>query len=407
MSNPEQLICLRSSARTDTGKVRGNNEDSIHLWTTGDHLVLAVVADGMGGAVAGEEASRIAIETIQTKLLAPDGSQPGSRDFRNIDQTEVGGHLQASILDANNTIVESATENPELKGMGTTVTMALVRDTEVIIGHVGDSRAYLIDADGGYWTQITSDHTLVQALVDAGHINADEADGHPMKNVLYRALGQSREIDVDVYFEKMHVGDRLVLCSDGLTLHVKPEEIAQLAVESDPAECSQKLIDLANERGGHDNISVIVIKVEENCLDSQPAADETVEVEVIPATDAATESSPAIEAEVESTPESETTPETGTPVEPEPKIATEESPDPRTPETENQPAPLDDYPRESSAFKAVSLPEQEIDTSAHQDSAPLARQSRPAAEANSQSPDTDLSSSNGSFEGHDPLTFNR
>lgn len=405
MSNPEQQICLRSSARTDTGKVRGNNEDSIHLWTTGDHLVLAVVADGMGGAVAGEEASRIAIETIQAKLLAPDDQHLQSSALLDVDKTDLVDQLQSSILDANNTIVDSAAQNPELKGMGTTVTMAFVRDTEVIIGHVGDSRAYLIDADGSYWNQITSDHTLVQALVDAGHINADEADGHPMKNVLYRALGQSREIDVDVYHEKMHVGDRLVLCSDGLTLHVKPEEIAELAIGNEPAESSQKLIDLANSRGGHDNISVIVIKVDGDCLDSKRVVDqttETVEVEAIQVDDPVVEELPT-NGDEPTTPDAETESTTEKPVEPEPTAEGEKSPASATDTDTN---PTDDYARESSEFKAISLQEQETDASAPRKPAPLPNPSAPTPETNTQTSDTDLSSSNGSFEGHDPSALN-
>lgn len=262
-------ICLRSSARTDTGRVRNNNEDSIHLWTNGDHIVLAIVADGMGGAVAGEEASRIAVETVRTHLTSAEGWHPNSGESSPIDPDDVVNRLQKAILTANNNIVERAIENPELKGMGTTVTMAFVYDTQVIIGHVGDSRAYHVESDGHYWTQVTSDHTLVQALVDAGHVSQEDADHHPMRNVLYRALGQARDIEVDVYFEKLFIGDRMVLCSDGLTLHVKPEEIAEISTIDDPSEASQRLIDLANERGGHDNISVIVIKVEEDCSETE------------------------------------------------------------------------------------------------------------------------------------------
>ena len=276
MVDPGQQVCLFSSARTDTGRVRSNNEDSIHLWANGDHVVLAVVADGMGGAVAGEEASRIAVETIHRQLSSPNGWQSKISDYSDIDPNELVDQLQQAITGANDTIVDRAAANPELKGMGTTVTLAFVHNTEVVIGHVGDSRAYLIDGSDGYCTQVTSDHTLVQALVEAGHISQPEADSHPMKNVLYRALGQSRDVDVDIYFERMHVGDRLVLCSDGLTLHVKAEEIAQLAIAHDPDVCSQKLIDLANERGGHDNISVVVIKVEKICAEDETQIEKVV-----------------------------------------------------------------------------------------------------------------------------------
>jgi protein phosphatase len=260
MLNPGQGIRLRSSACTDAGKVRDNNEDRVDIWSN-DRVVLAIVADGMGGAVAGEEASRIAIEKIH-RGLTEDAAEP-SEALELIDQETLAENMKSTIRVANEAIMRKAEVHPELKGMGTTITMALVRNTEVVLGHVGDSRAYLIDGDDGYIIQITADHSFVQALVNAGHISEEEAEDHPMKNVLYRALGQSHDVDVDVYFERLKVGDRLVLCSDGLTLHVKPKEIAQVVLAaSSPAEASQKLVDLANERGGRDNVSVIVVKVE-------------------------------------------------------------------------------------------------------------------------------------------------
>jgi serine/threonine protein phosphatase PrpC len=258
MHGPEHGIRLRGSARSDTGQVRENNEDNVHLWTQ-DNLVLAIVADGMGGAVAGEEASRIAVETIQKGLPQNDGS------LGVIDQDALSDKLIDIIRHANMNIVQRATAHPELRGMGTTVTLAVVRNTQVTIAHVGDSRAYQIDGHDGSITQITSDHSFVEALLAAGHITREQAEDHPMRNVLYRALGQSEEIDVDLYLQRMHIADRLVLCSDGLTRHVKPEEIAQLALgDENPEVISQKLVDLANKRGGEDNVSVIVIKVEES-----------------------------------------------------------------------------------------------------------------------------------------------
>lgn len=260
MGEPGQQIRLRSSARTSNGKVRENNEDSIHLWTQ-PIQVFAIVADGMGGAAAGEEASRLAVEAIREGLgeaLTPVGDLNGLMDEDAVTET-----MRQAIRGANLMIVQKAERHPELKGMGTTVTMAFIRNTYAIIGHVGDSRAYLIDGQDGHIIQVTSDHSFVQALVAAGHITEEEAEDHPMRNVLYRALGQARDVEIDVYYERLRANDRLVLCSDGLTLHVRPAEIAQLTLAaSNPEEASQKLIDLANQRGGRDNISVIVIKVE-------------------------------------------------------------------------------------------------------------------------------------------------
>src|SRR5690606_28257892 len=144
--------------------------------------------------------------------------------FDSLSADTLSDKLRDIIRAANLNIVQRTVSSPELKGMGTTVTMALVKYDYAVIGHVGDSRAYLVDGNDGSISQITSDHSFVEAMVAAGHISREEAEDHPMKNVLYRALGQSEEIDVDVYHSYLRVGDRLVICSDGLTLHVKPNE---------------------------------------------------------------------------------------------------------------------------------------------------------------------------------------
>ncbi len=251
MQKPERGISLRSSARTSTGQVRQNNEDSIHLWA-GDDFVLAIIADGMGGAAAGEEASRIAVETIKA------GFNPN-----DTEDTPVTERLQDSIHTANVNIVQKAAHAPEMRGMGTTLTLVFIRGTYATFAHVGDSRAYLVEPDDESITQITIDHSYVQALVMAGHITPEQAETHSMGNVLYRALGQNEDVDVDIYYKRLHIGDRLILCSDGLTRHVKAPELAQLASsDPNPDVISQKMIDLANQRGGEDNISVIVIAVE-------------------------------------------------------------------------------------------------------------------------------------------------
>jgi len=205
-------IRLRSSARTSVGQVRENNEDSVHLWP-GEQFVLAVVADGMGGAAAGEEASRMAIEAIQA------GMSLRTRD--NLDQInglsvdDISERLRTSIQQANLSIMQRALDEPDMRGMGTTVTLAFVRGTEAIIAHVGDSRAYQIDGATQRITQITADHSFVEALLAAGHITPEQAEDHPMRNVLYRALGQAEDLDVDIYTVRLEIGDRLVLCSDG------------------------------------------------------------------------------------------------------------------------------------------------------------------------------------------------
>jgi serine/threonine protein phosphatase PrpC len=272
MGASDHGIRLRSSARTSIGQVRENNEDNVRLWTD-DEYIVAVVADGMGGAVAGEEASRIAVETLQQGkfLQTPDDSPLQLSDDQAVTW------LCDTIRDANVNIVHKAANNPELRGMGTTMTLAYVRSSRAIIAHVGDSRAYLVDGRTQRITQITADHSFVEALVAAGHLTHEQAEEHPMRNVLYRALGQNEEVDVDVYEAHLRPGDRIVLCSDGLTRHVKPNEIASIVTqEDDPEIASQRLIDLANERGGEDNVSAIIV-----ALDGVESDEDTAELKNI------------------------------------------------------------------------------------------------------------------------------
>ncbi|MGJ3237229.1 MAG: Stp1/IreP family PP2C-type Ser/Thr phosphatase [Anaerolineae bacterium] len=278
MYRPGRGIRLRSSARSDRGRVRQNNEDSVHLWDA-DTSVLAVVADGMGGAVAGEEASRIAIETVQSKLVTEYYRSP--EDYKQHDAQDLADLLDEAVHEANQNIIDRALGAPELKGMGTTLTIAFARGDDVILAHVGDSRAYYIDGSDQSINQITSDHSFVQALVDAGHITHAEAETHPMKNVLYRALGQADLLDVDVIQDiRIHATDRLVLCSDGLTLHLNDDEIRDTTLSSDdPNVISNKLVELANERGGKDNVSVIVIVADFD--ESKPDITEKTEFNIV------------------------------------------------------------------------------------------------------------------------------
>lgn len=263
MVRPGRGISLQGDALTDAGRVRENNEDNVYLWRS-ENFLLAVVADGMGGAAAGEEASRIAVQTIEDGLFEASLDADRRRAYRDVSAEYLSDKLREVIREANANIVQHTYHSPHLKGMGTTITMAFVRDAYAVIGHVGDSRAYLVDGTDGDISQITSDHSFVEAMVAAGHISREEAEDHPMRNVLYRALGQADDIDVDVYHSYLRANDRLILCSDGLTLHVAPEEIASVALEdNNPEVISRRLVNLANNRGGRDNISVVVIIVDE------------------------------------------------------------------------------------------------------------------------------------------------
>lgn len=270
LSVPDELdqthLVPRASALSDLGRVRENNEDRVGLWAR-HGVVLALVADGMGGAAAGEEASRLALEAVQADFL---GEARGSEMLRDLSEDEIADKLRLAVRRANRAVLNQVSEHPEFQGMGTTMTLAFVRDNRVVITHVGDSRAYLIDGREGWINQITDDHSFVEALLASGHITAEQAAVHPMRNVLYRALGQVDDTEADLYSRSLAEGDRLILCSDGLTRHVSPAQLARIAKENEmPETIAQELINLANQRGGEDNISVVVI-VMEKVEDIQP-----------------------------------------------------------------------------------------------------------------------------------------
>ncbi|MFQ3534512.1 MAG: Stp1/IreP family PP2C-type Ser/Thr phosphatase [Aggregatilineales bacterium] len=250
---------LRLSGRTSVGKVRGNNEDSLALWAL-DGLALTLVADGMGGAAAGEEASRLVVEAVQASFM---GNEHGSDLLALLSEDELLKRLHTAVDRANRIVVERARRDASRRGMGTTATLALVRNNRVLAAHVGDSRLYLVDGHDRTINQITSDHSFVQALVASGHLTAEQARHHPMGHVLYRALGQSTDLEIDLYRHTLRSNDRLVLCSDGLTRHLEDSEIAEIVLRTpDPTEATLDLIELTNERGGEDNVSVIVLHVE-------------------------------------------------------------------------------------------------------------------------------------------------
>jgi serine/threonine protein phosphatase PrpC len=249
----------RAAALSNVGQVRENNEDRVGLWAR-HGVVLALVADGMGGAVAGEEASRLVVEAIQADFL---GEARGSETLPDLSEDEISDKLRSAVRRANRAVIQRASEHPEFQGMGTTTTLAFVRDNRVIVAHVGDSRAYLVDGQEGWINQITDDHSFVEALVASGHITSEQAAVHPMRNVLYRALGQMDDTEADLYSRTLTEGDWLILSSDGLTRHVSPAEIVEITDQNDrPEGVAQELIDLANKRGGEDNISAIVILME-------------------------------------------------------------------------------------------------------------------------------------------------
>ena len=257
---------LRIAARTDQGQVRRNNQDSIYTGSVKLHggrtARLALVADGMGGAKAGEQASRIAAEVTQTQIQHDvDGSSPP-------DDTAWQNVLRKAAIAANSRVYAESRADVERKGMGTTLTIALIVGDRLHVASVGDSRAYLLNsqgvtADGATTAQLTSDHSLVARLVDIGQITPEQARTHPQRNLLYRSIGTDPTVEVDALSEQLEPGDVVLLCSDGLFNHVRDEEIARIALEqADPDRACEQLVSLANQRGGRDNISVVIVRVE-------------------------------------------------------------------------------------------------------------------------------------------------
>jgi PPM family protein phosphatase len=229
-------------AKSDTGRQRRDNEDSAFA-----RAPVFVVADGMGGAQAGEVASRIAVEAFEQGL--PDGGSPEER-------------LASRAREANRRIHELSQTERERHGMGTTLTAVYLDDATVSIAHVGDSRAYLFR--DGVLQRLTKDHTLVGALVDEGKLTEEQAAEHPQRSIITRALGPEPTVEVDTWTYPVRAGDVLLLCSDGLTSMISDDDVtAVMAGTDDLAVAAQRLIDGANAAGGRDNITVVLFRVED------------------------------------------------------------------------------------------------------------------------------------------------
>jgi protein phosphatase len=226
---------------TDPGRKRQRNEDSYVLSPP-----LFAVADGMGGAQAGEVASRLAAAALED---TDHGSLRGEQG------------VAALIQEANRRVYERSTEDPSVSGMGTTMTVALVEDGDVSIGHVGDSRAYLVR--GGSLQQLTDDHSLVNELVKSGRLSPEEAETHPQRSVITRALGTDPDVDADVFTVHARPGDVFLLCSDGLSSMVSDEAILEVVERNrdDLNRAARELVKAANRVGGDDNITVVAFEL--------------------------------------------------------------------------------------------------------------------------------------------------
>ncbi len=249
--------------QTDIGQVRQNNEDTCFTFDTGSltgqenkSYGIYIVADGMGGHQAGEVASHKAVEIIRSVLMD---------NTMNILNSDINAIIREAFQKANSEIYNLAVNDPLLKGMGTTVTLGFRNEESLYIGHVGDSRAYLIRA--GEIIKLTRDHSLVENLKNAGMITEAESKNYPDRNIITRAVGTSLNIIVDSCKEtigedslSLYEKDKIVFCSDGLTNYVEDNEILEIVVRSSSLnDACKTLVDTANSRGGNDNITVIVV----------------------------------------------------------------------------------------------------------------------------------------------------
>lgn len=266
---PRAAVTVTAAAASHIGRVRDHNEDyflivdllagaaAVHHAESERRMAetgcLLVVADGMGGAAAGEVASEMAANVIFSQLAER------WRDRRARTPTRVPHYLVDAIEVANREIHAYASVRPELKGMGTTATAAAVLDGRLYVGHVGDSRAYLVR--DGKARRITKDHSLTQHLLDTGALTPEAAATSPQRSTLLRALGPAQEVAVDLSHERLQPGDILVLCSDGLWSSVAELEIGRIVKqEAHLVVACERLVALANERGGHDNVTVLIAR---------------------------------------------------------------------------------------------------------------------------------------------------
>jgi protein phosphatase len=250
---------LEISARglTDVGQRRDHNEDALLV---DEALRLYVVADGMGGHAGGGTASRLAVETIQKAVASARDKNPGLfGGSHSIEDSPLPEVMKGAVEEACRVIFEAARGDPELAGMGTTVTAAAVDGHSAFVAHVGDSRCYLIRDHRIY--QVSEDHSLVNEQLKAGAISADEARRSRFRNIITRSVGFEQDVQVDLLGLDLADGDALVICCDGLSNLVEDPEILEIVETESIDAAPPKLVALANDRGGDDNISVVVVRV--------------------------------------------------------------------------------------------------------------------------------------------------
>ena len=241
---------MKSYSITDVGQKRTVNQDFVFTSETpvGNLPNLFVVADGMGGHKAGDFASSYAVEVLLSTIREDENSNPVKI-------------IRAAIETANTQLLREASDNEAMSGMGTTMVLVTIVGHYAYVANVGDSRLYLIDENK--ISQITKDHSLVEEMVRMGEISRDDARNHPDKNIITRALGAGRDVDVDFFDVRLTPGDILLLCSDGLSNMVPDEDIRQVILTSDTLEeAGRRLVSMANDNGGRDNIAVVLVEPE-------------------------------------------------------------------------------------------------------------------------------------------------
>jgi protein phosphatase len=250
-------VRIVSAGSTDVGRIREHNEDS-HLLV--DALGLYVVADGMGGHLGGQTASSLAVKTVGETLEGCEQAISTGAGVNPLESSPVPRLLADAVRAACAAIFDAAQNDPDLQGMGTTVTALMCRADRAFIAHVGDSRCYLQRRDR--IIQITDDHSLVNEQIKAGLLTREQARQSRLKNIITRSVGFEKDVAVDTFALPLQVGDRFLMCSDGLANFVDDTEIGIALATMPLAEVPKAMIDLANERGGDDNITVVCLAAE-------------------------------------------------------------------------------------------------------------------------------------------------
>lgn len=242
---------MEVGVKTDVGRIRDNNQDAYYVPSKEDKP-LYIIADGMGGHKAGEIASRMAIKIISDYFNSLSNQLQTDKKIKDL--------IENSIDEANKEIYKKSIEDEKFSGMGTTVTLAYIINEKIFIGHVGDSRAYLLREET--LSQITEDHSLVEELIRNGSISKEEARHHPQRNIITRAVGTSKVIKTDIIVESKCKDDILLLCTDGLTNMLEDEKIKDSFLENeDIQKACEDLVTLSNDKGGFDNITILAVKI--------------------------------------------------------------------------------------------------------------------------------------------------